>query len=49
MSVNVLQAIANIVSNPISELRSFYTGSNRANSMGDALENISKMFLLALC
>ncbi|MCL2212673.1 MAG: NgoPII family restriction endonuclease [Oscillospiraceae bacterium] len=42
MSVNILQAIANIVANPISELRSFYTGNNRANSMGDALEKYVK-------
>ena len=39
MNVNALTAIANIVQNPITELRSFYQGRNRANSMGDALEN----------
>jgi len=35
---NLLKAIANIVENPITDLISFYKGSNRANSMGDALE-----------
>jgi hypothetical protein len=39
MSVNVLSAIATIVKSPIRELKSFYTSRNRANNMGDALEN----------
>jgi len=39
---NVLKAIANIVKNPITDLVSFYKGSNRANSMGDALETYVK-------
>jgi len=38
MNVNTLSAIANIISNPISELRSFYEGRNRINNMGAALE-----------
>jgi hypothetical protein len=42
MSVNTLTAIRNIVSSPIYELKSFYTSRNRANSMGDALENYIK-------
>jgi hypothetical protein len=42
MSSNMLTAINNIVNNPIGELRSFYTSRNRANSMGDALENYIK-------
>lgn len=42
MSSNMLNAIKNIVNNPIGELRSFYTSRNRANSMGDALENYIK-------
>lgn len=42
MSINILTAITNIVSNPIRELRSFYAGRNRANNMGDALENYVK-------
>ncbi len=39
---NLLKAIANIVENPIMDLVSFYKGSNRANSMGDALETYVK-------
>lgn len=39
---NLLKAIANIVENPITDLISFYKGSNRANSMGDALETYIK-------
>ncbi len=39
---NLLKAISNIVENPITELVSFYKGSNRANSMGDALETYVK-------
>ncbi|MDR2568755.1 MAG: NgoPII family restriction endonuclease [Oscillospiraceae bacterium] len=39
MSVNVLNAIKNIISYPVSELGAFYEGRNRANSMGSALEN----------
>jgi len=38
MNVNTITAIANIVLNPISELRSFYQGRNRINNMGAALE-----------
>lgn len=39
---NLLIAIANIVQNPITDLISFYSGSNRANNMGDALETYVK-------
>ena len=39
MSDNILTAISNIVTNPIVELRSYYESRNRANNMGDALEN----------
>jgi hypothetical protein len=42
MSFNILTAIANIVNNPIGELRSFYEGHNRANNMGEALEQYVK-------
>jgi len=35
---NLLVALANIIENPIVDLISYYKGSNRANSMGDALE-----------
>lgn len=36
---NLLQAIKLIVENPIIELKDYYTGRNRANSVGEALEN----------
>lgn len=39
---NLLIAITNIVENPITDLISFYSGSNRANNMGDALETYVK-------
>ena len=42
MSANTLTAIINIATTPIGELRSFYAGRNRANSMGEALENYIK-------
>lgn len=42
MSVNILNAITNIVSNPIDELRAYYESRNRANSMGETLENYLK-------
>jgi hypothetical protein len=39
---NTLKAIINIVENPITDLVSFYKGSNRANNMGEALETYIK-------
>lgn len=39
---NILEAIHNIVSFPENKLKSIYSGRNRANSMGDALENYIK-------
>jgi hypothetical protein len=39
---NLLIALANIVEKPIIDLFSFYKGSNRANSMGEALETYIK-------
>lgn len=39
---NILDAIFNIVSFPETKLKTFYSGRNRANSMGDALENYIK-------
>ncbi len=39
---NILIAIKNIVNNPIINLVAFYKGSNRANNMGNALENYIK-------
>ncbi len=39
---NLLKAIKNIIENPITDVVSHYKGSNRANSMGDALETYVK-------
>lgn len=38
MVTNLLKAISNLAQNPIHEIRRHYTGVNRANSMGEALE-----------
>lgn len=35
---NILEAIVNIVNNPIVEIKNHYTGRNRANNVGEALE-----------
>jgi hypothetical protein len=42
MSVNILTAINNIITSPVLELRSYYASRNRANNMGEALENYIK-------
>jgi len=39
---NILEAITAIVNNPILEIRSHYSGRNRANSVGEALESFVK-------
>lgn len=39
---NILEAIHNIVNHKNFAIREFYSGRNRANSMGDALENYVK-------
>lgn len=39
---NILEAIINIVNNPILEIKSHYSGRNRANNVGEALENFVK-------
>lgn len=39
---NILEALHNIVSFPENKLKSIYSSRNRANSMGDALENYIK-------
>jgi NgoPII restriction endonuclease len=39
---NLLQAIKSIVDNPIIQVNEYYTGRNRANSVGEALENYMK-------
>jgi len=42
MRANILIAIANIAKIPVNELRSFYESRNRANGMGESLENYIK-------
>ena len=39
---NIINAIINIANNPILELKSFYSARNRANNMGEALEEYVK-------
>jgi hypothetical protein len=40
--MNIIDAICNIINNPVTELQSRYLGRNRANSVGDALEEYVK-------
>lgn len=39
---NIIDAIINIVNNPVLELKKVYSNKNRANNMGDALEEYVK-------
>ena len=39
---NLIDAIHTLVQNPVTELKEFYKSKNRANSMGDALEEYVK-------
>ena len=39
---NLLKAIKSIVENPIIKVKDHYPGRNRANSVGEALENYVK-------
>ena len=39
---NIINAIINIVKNPILDLKGHSTGHNRANNMGEALEEYIK-------
>ncbi len=39
---NLLKAIKSIVETPIIQVKDYYTGRNRANSVGEALENYVK-------
>lgn len=39
---NILEAIVNIVENPIYEIRNHYSGRNRMNNVGEALETFIK-------
>ena len=40
--MNIINAIINLVNNPVTELQEYYSSRNRANSMGDALEEYVK-------
>lgn len=40
--MNIINAIINLINNPITELVSHYQGHNRANQTGDALEEYTK-------
>ena len=40
--MNIIDAIINLVSNPVIELVEYYQGRNRANNAGDALEEYVK-------
>ena len=40
--MNIINAIYNLVNNPIVDVVSFYSGNNRANNSGDALEEYIK-------
>lgn len=40
--MNIINAIYNLVNNPVVELVSYYQGKNRANNVGDALEEYIK-------
>lgn len=39
---NILEAIVNIANNPVVAIRNHYTGRNRANNVGEALEMFVK-------
>ncbi len=39
---NIIDAIINLIENPILELKEYYSNKNRANSMGDSLEEYIK-------
>jgi hypothetical protein len=39
---NLLKALKLIIDNPIIQVKNYYTGRNRANSVGEALENYVK-------
>ena len=42
MTSNILIAIKNLIEKPVLELNSHYSGRNRANGVGDALEKYIK-------
>lgn len=42
VNVNIIDAIINLVNNPITNITEYYQGRNRANNVGDALEEYTK-------
>ena len=40
--MNIINAIINLVNNPVTTIHAHYVGRNRANNMGDALEEYIK-------
>lgn len=42
LNLNIIDAIVNIVQNPVTQLVNYYQGRNRANNAGDALEEYIK-------
>lgn len=40
--MNIIDAIINLVNNPVTHLVNYYQGRNRANNAGDALEEYIK-------
>lgn len=42
MNTNIINAINNLITNPIIELKAYYKSKTRANNMGDALEEYVK-------
>lgn len=42
MHTNIIRAIINLVNNPITKITEYYNSKNRANSMGEALEEYVK-------
>lgn len=42
MSSNIINAIINLINNPILEIKTYYSNKNRANNSGDALEEYIK-------
>lgn len=45
---NIIDAIINLVNNPVCALKETYARKNRANSAGDPLKNILKIYLQLL-
>ena len=40
--MNIINAIINLLNNPVTQLVNYYVARNRANNMGDALEEYVK-------